>query len=79
MINSVVQSLMLFVPCIVTMITDIHKLFAFVGVCVCVCACDYISELTSCEGCHLLGSDYREYHLLGCDTTYTGKKIYQFL
>ena len=53
-----------------------HILFECVGVCVCVG--DYISELTLCEGYHLLGSVYKEYHLLDCDATYTGKKIYQF-
>jgi hypothetical protein len=35
---------------------------------------DYISESSSCEGYHILGSDYKEYHLMGCDATYTGKK-----
>jgi len=39
-----------------------------------VCVSDYISQLTSSEGYHLLGSDYKEYCLLGCDATYTGKK-----
>jgi len=62
-------------PCIVTVITDVHKVFAFVGVCV----SDYISVLTSSKGYHFLGIDYKEYCLLGCDATYTGKNIYQFL
>ena len=63
---------MLLVPCIVTSITDIHKLFVLVGV------SDYISQLTGSEGFHLQGSDYKEYHLLSCDATYTGKQIHPF-
>jgi hypothetical protein len=35
---------------------------------------DYGPELPRCEGYHLLGSNYKELHLLGCDTMYTGKK-----